>query len=179
MIVFIINGAPRTGKDTFIHLVKEVSKAKVISYSSIDWVKEMAKKLGWDGVKDAKGRAFLSDLKDACTKYADIPFQKITQLLNIYKTVTHNAPKYFCTNVREPEEIQKLVNWCEAQGVSCYTIWVRKLSAEIAASETAMNHADANYMEYGYDWILHNEGTIEEFKHNITFRLNRIKEVIF
>ena len=47
--------------------------------STVDFVKEIAKKCGWDGTKDLKNRKFLSDLKDLLTNWNNVPFNKIEQ----------------------------------------------------------------------------------------------------
>lgn len=167
MIILIINGAPRTGKDTFIELLQNIAVKRVVSYSSIEWVKEMALFMGWDNNKDVKGRRFLSDIKDACTRYADIPFKKITKYINWYKEHPLVAPGYICINIREPEEIQKLVDWCKIQNIPCYSIWIRRLSAETTATETMNNHADTSYMKYAYDYTIQNESTLEDYEKNI------------
>lgn len=176
MIVFIINGAPRTGKDTFINLVRKLTKEKVIAYSSIDWVKQMAMYMGWDGKKDTKGRKFLSDIKDTCTEYADIPFQKIVKTLTVYEEFPEHAPRYFCTNIREPLEIQKLVDWCKERKIPCYTVWIRQQKAEQIALDNFLSSGDTQFAEYNYDWIINNDGTIKEFEQEIEFRLNKIGE---
>ena len=47
--------------------------------STVDFVKEIAKKCGWKGEKDLKNRKFLSDLKDLLTNWNNVPFNKIVQ----------------------------------------------------------------------------------------------------
>ena len=63
MIVLIVNGAPQAGKTTFNEMLKDMADGEVKIYSSIDYVKMIAFTLGWDGIKDDKGRKLLSDLK--------------------------------------------------------------------------------------------------------------------
>lgn len=175
MIVFIINGAPRVGKDTFIELLQEITKENVVPYSSIDWVKEKAKNLGWDGVKDTKGRQFLSDIKDACTEYADIPFQKIVALLSVYNCFPSAAPEYFCTNIREPEEIFKLNIWCMQEGIPCCSVWIRRREAEQKALDTGfISNGDTQFMDYDYDWVIHNDGSKEDFRISIEQGLKEV-----
>lgn len=52
--IIVINGAGTSGKDTFVKLVSKY--AKTINYSSVDFVKEVARFAGWNGQKDEKGR---------------------------------------------------------------------------------------------------------------------------
>ena len=126
MIVLIINGAPRSGKDTFINTLTWENSGKVIRCSSIDWIKQQALNLGWDGIKDAKGRQFLSNLKNACTNYADIPFVKIIERIltscNRYSWEEDNV--YLCTCIRETEEIKKLKIRCDENKIHCHMLSV-------------------------------------------------------
>jgi len=47
--IFVTNGMARSGKDTFAALMNEFIPTK--KYSSIDYIKEIAKLCGWDGQK--------------------------------------------------------------------------------------------------------------------------------
>jgi hypothetical protein len=174
MIVFIINGAPRSGKDTFIELLREVTGKEVRAYSSIDWVKSKAYSLDWDGIKDTRGRKFLSDIKDACTLYDNTPFKKIIENIEWVQGLTYHVP-YFATNIREPSEIQKLEDYCAEQGISCYSIWVRNLAAEEAASELN-NSGDSQYMNHAYSYQIHNQLTTRSFKNNVSALMNIINK---
>lgn len=162
MKILIINGAPRVGKNTFISFLNEITKNKVFAYSSIDWVKNVASNyLEWDGKKDEKGRAFISEIKDACIKYADIPFKKV--ILEIHKAELSHKYNFFCTNIREPEEIKKLISWCLINKYECKTIWIRRKESELAA-EKFTNTGDSNYCNYSYNITLKNNSTLENFK---------------
>ena len=59
--IIVINGTGGCGKTTFVELTQKYGK--VINFSSVDKVKEVAKLIGWDGKKTEKDRKFLSDLK--------------------------------------------------------------------------------------------------------------------
>ena len=48
---------------------------KVEIISTITYVKDIAKTIGWDGGKSPADRRFLSDLKDALTRWKDLPYQ--------------------------------------------------------------------------------------------------------
>ena len=79
MKVIVISGQAQVGKNTFINFCKE-GDYDVYDFSTIDYVKEAAKQIGWDGEKDNRGRRLLSDLKDCLTRYADIPFKKVVSI---------------------------------------------------------------------------------------------------
>ena len=166
MIVLIINGAPRSGKDTFINTLTWENSGKVIRCSSIDWIKQQALNLGWDGIKDAKGRQFLSDFKNACTNYADIPFKKIIgHILSSYNRYLWKADAvYFCTCVREPEEISKIVRWCNENKIPCHPVLIRRKKAEQKAlDEGFISSGDIQFLNYPYAHNIYNDGSIEDF----------------
>ena len=56
--IYIVNGKPRSGKDTFAELLGK--HCRVFKYSSVDKVKQIAAKCGWDGGKTDKDRRFRS-----------------------------------------------------------------------------------------------------------------------
>ena len=165
MLILIINGAPRAGKDTFIETLKERPGIDTWVYSSIDWIKKIAKTMGWEGAKEPKDRNFLATLKDISTAYNDMPFQKIVQEIDCAEDFYKKD--YFCTNIREPEEIQKLKTWCALNEMPCYTILVRNAKAEREAAMTISNAADNNYLKYCYDYQVDNNSTIEEYQEKI------------
>ena len=139
---------------------------RVIRYSSIDWIKQQALDLGWDGIKNAKGRQFLSDLKNACTNYADIPFKKITErnLSSCNRYAYEAGAVYFCTCVREPEEIHKLTAWCNEFRIPCHSVLIRRKEAEQKAIDRGfINSGDIHFREYPYHWVIYNNGSLENF----------------
>jgi len=161
MIVLIINGAPGAGKDTFIEILKESNL--VYDLSSIDWIKTQATALGWRGEKNAKGRAFLSTIKDACTAYNDMPFKSIIQGLLTAKSYNVDL---FCTCIREPSEIQKLQDWCDENNQLCCSVWIRNTKAELIAS-TLKNTGDSQYMNYNYHYQIQNNSKIRDFRERV------------
>ena len=177
MIVLIINGAPRSGKDTFIDILTMENPGRVIRYSSIDWIKQQALDLGWDGIKDAKGRQFLSDLKNACTNYADIPFKKVTErILSSCNRYSQEAGTvYFCTCVREPEEIVKLKIWCNENKIPCHPILVRRKVAEQKALDKGfISSGDVQFINYPYPWVIYNDESLEDFTKEIKQLMEKV-----
>jgi len=79
--VVVINGAARSGKDTFVALFKQAFAGVVFSLSTVTDVKLAAEVLGVyesEGKTDAT-RKLWSDIKDAWTAYNDGPFASIVQ----------------------------------------------------------------------------------------------------
>lgn len=148
--IFVINGRPRSGKDTFINFVSKYAKTK--NFSSIDKIKELAFKIGWDGKKDYKGRWLLSELKRILSHYNDIPFkvscEEIEKFLNSDEEIM-----FVC--IREPEEIEKIVKKYNAE-----TIIVKRETDEVLS-----NDSDRYVEEYtNYTYQLENNEDLEKLE---------------
>lgn len=159
MHIVVVNGYPRSGKDEFVNLCKETKIGYVYNFSTINFVKRIARECGWDGTKTLENRKFLSDLKDLLTKWDDIPFKdvrlEISLALNEIRTYGLDENKLVCfVHVREPKEIQKFKDRLNAQ-----TLCIRRASVE--NNETS-NHADAEVYNFDYDFYIDNNGTIED-----------------
>lgn len=146
--VFIINGSGGVGKDTFCEYVGHYAKVKVIS--SIDLVKDYASKMGWNGSKTPRDRKFLSDLKDLLTKYNDYPFRDICQKVLWFK---EDDNEFLFIHIREPEEIDRAKREFNAHTILMVNDNVRGIYS---------NHADARVLEYNYDIVIDNSGTLKD-----------------
>ena len=156
--VLAINGAPGSGKTTFENMLKERMGAYYCSRSTIDFVKEIAIKCGWDGTKTLENRKFLSDLKDLLTNYNDGPMRDIRRCLENFEDDlrlhhVENQPHIFVSDVREPTGLQRFKDEYGA-----ITILIRRAAAEEV--ETS-NHADAEVLNFDYDYIINNNGTLD------------------
>lgn len=153
----IINGAPCSGKSTFVSLCKKFYE-DIFECSTVDLVKEIAVSLGWDGTKDLKNRKFLSNLKDILTEWKDIPYNDIIKRSeehwNEFKTP--NMMPITFVHCREPEEIQKFKD-----RLGALTVFVTR--DEIEKLQTS-NYADAEVYNYNYDYIVDNNGTLENLE---------------
>jgi hypothetical protein len=148
--IFIQNSVGGSGKDTWAGLVgKYIPTHK---YSIIDLTKEAAKVLGWDGGKTEKDRKFLSDIMDLATKYNDSPFQDVLSVVTDFKNNLIEGEVLFI-DMRDPKDIARAVEIFGAK-----TILIRNPNVEKIES----NHADANVEDYNYDYIIENDGTLEQ-----------------
>lgn len=153
MQIFIINGRPGCGKTTFESLVRDVVPGTII-VSTVDFVKDIAKKCGWNGEKTLKNRKFLSDLKDLLTNWDDVPFKKVCEVIKNSPC----APAVFVDS-REPKEIER---FCKE--LSATSVLIRR--AQVENIETS-NASDANVFNYDYDITINNNGTLEELKEEV------------
>lgn len=161
MKIVIINGAPRSGKDTFVGFCLDELKEYGHAFSTVDFVKDVAKYCGWNGEKTLKDRKFLSDLKDLLTEWNDVPYQMIrSEIAKIYLIaeqygVDHNKFVIFI-HCREPEEIQRFVDEYNA-----VTVLLRRPDVE---GNEQSNHADMKVFEYNYDYEIINDKGFDELR---------------
>jgi hypothetical protein len=147
VLKIIINGGPSVGKDKVVEFIRKYTVFNVFNVSTVDKVKEAAKILGWKGVKTPTSRSFLSNLKDLSTDFCDHPRIYIEQSI-----VSCPDNSIIFIHSREPEEIERFKNLFDT-----YTLLVRRpIGGEIS------NHADANVEKFKYDYIIENDGTLDD-----------------
>lgn len=151
--IYVTNGSAQNGKDSFAEFLgKYIS---VYKYSSIDLVKDM---LEFAGVpkepKTEEYRLLCSDLKDRLTKYDDIPFKDITSIVTDFKN-NKIETEVLLIDIREPEEIARAVETFGAETILIRNHNVRKIES---------NHADRDVENYKYDYIIENDGTLEQLE---------------
>lgn len=148
--IVIINGSGGVGKDTFINFIqKNYTIGTVVNVSTIDCVKAAASNLGWDGIKDEKGRKFLSELKYFANKYYPIS-------VNTVREAIQNNPRasVIFVHCREPKEIDKIKEEFDIK-----TILVKSDRVEIPE-----NYSDQSVENYEYDYIVDNNGTLYDLE---------------
>ena len=170
MKIIIINGQPGVGKDLFVTFAQK-NFEDVHNVSTIEYVKEVAKMLGWDGKKDERGRRFLSDIKDALTRYDDVPFKSVVSRINIilgsYEQFEQSTQDcIFFIHCREPQDIEKFVKQFNAK-----TLLIRRAAVE----KKHDNHADNNVMYFDYDYTYNNDYDKKRMEKDVISFINWIK----
>ena len=165
MRVVIINGKAGCGKDTFVSMCKDISPANwILNISTVDFVKEVAQFCGWDGTKTPENRKFLSDLKDILTQWNDVPLKKVCQEIKTWQNIWIASGDYdkavVFIHCREPKEIKKLCE--ELSTYNPVTLLIRRDAAEYVEQ---INHADNEVLNYTYDTVVTNNGTLEDLQH--------------
>lgn len=158
--VIVINGSGGVGKSTFVRLCHDFDHS-VIELSMVDFVKDVARYAGWDGVKDDKGRKFLSDLKDAMDGYRNLTRARVTQ------EILDNQDKIVFVNAREPKDIAYLVASLDATTV---------LIERNTVAPITTNHADAGVNDYTYDHYIKNNGNLDDLRNTAFHFMMKLKE---
>lgn len=132
-------------------MIKEIAEAhnqKIEILSTIDYVKDIAKTLGWDGTKTLENRRMLSDLKDLLTRWNDSPHQSVCNKINELE----NIAAVFIDS-REPEDIKRFVEEYQA-----LTVLVQRGSED----KIYGNHADDCVEDFDYDIYVNNSRGLSE-----------------
>jgi len=172
----IINGVARSGKDTFIELLRRQPNTHVVAISSIDPVKFIASKFEWKGEKTNKDRLMLSNLKDMLTEYNDFPFKTATNYLaetfHITEMPVGTKHLFYCVQSREPEDIEKYKGYFNQNQINTKTVLIKRQEAQL---KTPNNHADQGVFKYAYDLCLNNNKNIKKFEKEIVRTLFNTK----
>ena len=152
--IFVQNSVGGSGKDTWASLLNK--SIPTYKYSIVDLPKQAAKVLGWDGGKTEKDRKFLSDVMDLSTDYNDAPFKDVLSLVTDFKN-SKDFDEYdvLIIDMRDPKDIARAVDVFGAE-----TILIRNPNVEKIES----NHADRDVENYEYDYIIENEGSLEQLE---------------
>lgn len=164
--VFVINGTGGSGKDTFVDFVKEVCEekqlGKVRNFSSVDKVKEVARKVGWDdNQKTDKDRKFLSDLKRLTTEYNDMAFEDMKRAVAEFQENDEEVMMFI--HIREPEEIERAVKSFGAEALLVNRGYV---------IET--NESDRRVNEYDYDYYILNTKALDSLRKSAEYFVDDI-----
>lgn len=160
----MLNGVGTSGKGVFVDYINKYIPA--LKYSIVDLPKEAAKVLGWDGGKTEKDRRFLSDIMDLSTEYNDAPFKDVLSLVTDFKNNKDYAEyEVLIIDMRDPKDIARAVETFGAE-----TILIRNPNVE----KIETNHADANVEKYKYDYIIENDGALEQLDKMAKFFVREI-----
>ena len=158
--VFIINGKGSVGKDTFVKMVNDYIPSA--TYSSVDETKYIASLMGWDGRKDTKSRKFLSDLKQLSSEYNDKPYLDVLERINFFFNSMYEEDTLLFVHIREPKEIQRVVDFYDSRDVKINTVLIRNDKLEHVKYG---NMADDNVTNgIDYDYVVDNSGSLDDLK---------------
>lgn len=176
MIVFTVNGLPRSGKTTFEELVKEEGEKLdfvVHKDSIINPIKDIAMQhTTWsEEKKGPKDRKFLSDLKDAFDEYCDYTRQEIMSVATFLKQKEEESKEKFILFIdsREVDDIEFF-----NRELGAWRLFIERKELE---NELQSNHADANVYNAHYDIFIYNNTDLEDLREAAKAFLELIKEI--
>lgn len=160
METIVINGYPESGKDTFVNFCRDiVGEAYCINISTVDFVKYIAAKCGWDGTKTPKNRKFLSDIKDLLSDWNDVPFQKVKKEIELFKNELKSYgvedKGIVFVHSREPKEILRFEKELNAKSV-----FIDRKNSK----KEQINHADLEVENHEYTFRIDNNEDLQHLK---------------
>lgn len=133
--------------------------------SIITPIKSIAKRIGWDGKKDNKDRAFLHDLKVLLHNYNNYDYDYIERYVQYAWELQRDV---VFIDMREYEDIA----WFKSLYPETKTILITK-----GEEKTYGNPADDNVNNFLYDYVIKNDSDLQTFRDKaITFYEENIKE---
>ena len=160
-IVVIVNGMPRSGKDTFCKYIEEYCEThdKVCyTWSTIDLEKEILeeyiKTYDPDGEWSSTDRAFLSEFKQLLNKYYDFTFDNFVSLVECIGGV-------ILVHTREFEEIDRFKEYCYNNNVKFISVFITN-----PHEKKYYNFSDANCNDHIelYDYNINNDKGLKELE---------------
>lgn len=154
--VYIINGKPGIGKDSFVTEVKK-SLAKinyrVHNISTIAPVFRLVEQIGCDITKTAANRKMFSLIKQA-VDLRDYTFNVTRNIIRDIFTLAGKNNIVF-VHCREPKEIDKYVRTYKAKTILIMSPDIEKLNIDYG------NDSDNNVNNYNYTYIINNHKTLD------------------
>lgn len=167
--VIVINGLPQSGKDSFATLVQSYcnmdESANVLNLSSVDPIKEVLEQFGWDGEKSAEVRDIIAGIKQIWIGAQNGPtMYMMNNILEWHKSFVGEDNIVFC-HIREPEEINKLVNAINGMscvGIDIMTILMVRGNHISEHVNDRLADSEVSIVQYPYDMIIYNDAGLPE-----------------
>lgn len=150
--IFVVNGRPRAGKDTFAELLSKFTTVHKISI--IDPIKTAAIELGWKGGKTEQDRKFLADLKDLTDAYSNAAIKYIEDKVIDFE-MNRIEEEVLLIDARNPDDIDII---CSVFGAE--SVFINNPRVPTVTS----NKADANVETIEYDHTINNTGSLKEYE---------------
>lgn len=164
-VLVIVNGYPRSGKDTFVgfaidHFTTLGWRASAVS--TIDQVKKITRDLGIiDEPKTPEKRALWADIKAAFERYDRFLTRRLLcehmKFMRTMQDATARAQILFI-HVREPDAIEFIGSIREE--FEFQTAFVDRPDAERVTS----NASDINVEDFPYSWTISNTGSLHQLQ---------------
>lgn len=169
MKIITFSGRAGAGKNFTASIVEELLNGDTHELAYGNAVKSVALSMGWDGVKDAKGRKLLQSIGEAGRQYnPDIWVNKVIDCIKLINGYNKDAVVCITDARFPPNEIVNLQREFGKENVLTLKILGRKADMgelENDISETSMD-------DFEYDFYIDNSSTPEKLKANIEVILN-------
>ena len=135
--LFLLSGKAESGKNAVGDIIKDFCRkeyGKDYTFSSLafaDNVKDIAESMGWDRVKDIKGRELLQNIGNSGRAYdrdiwVKMLFEKVKEYVDLFRYYPKGCNYIFCiTDVRFPNEVEKMHEYSDNLNLGIHVYNVR------------------------------------------------------
>ena len=176
MKIFVIAGKARHGKDTVAGYIKDYyENKKVINLAYGNYIKEYAKKISdWDGSDETKPRELLQELGTEIIRQKidkDFFVKRICEDILVY---SYYFDIITISDARFPDEIE----WPKSKFENVISIKVVRDGYDTVLSKKEQKHlTEVALDEYNnYDYVIHNDGTLDDLKNKVFDLVRRIED---
>ena len=163
-MIIMVTGKAGSGKDTFYRLATlfRAGSLVVSRFAFADSVKSVARSLGWDGRKDAKGRKLLQDVGAVGRAYdKDI---WVNDVLNTIEELNRDVIPII-TDLRFANEYTVIRDTLKEP---IYVVKIVGRQSDLGNNANDVSEAGLTEEELGTKFItIDNSGTMEEFEANV------------
>jgi hypothetical protein len=170
--VVIINGIAQSGKDTFVEMAASYCNANecanVLNISSVDPIKDMLTRFGWDGNKDDDVRSVIALIKGIWDKnQCGSTMFLLTNIMQYHMNHAGEDNLIFC-HIREPENIDalyRIISGMENIGISVTTLLIIRGNMTDEYNRIRQDKIEdvSNYM---YDSVIYND-SLDEYAQKV------------
>lgn len=161
----MITGKAGSGKDTFYNLAKKYIEQTcnyIYPFAFANKVKEVARMLGWNGIKDDKGRKLLQDIGAVGRTYNKNIW--VRYVLTDIKRLSRNAVPII-TDLRFANEYTIIRDYVKEP---IYVVNIVGRQSDLGVNANDVSEAGLTEEELGTKFItIDNSGTMEEFELNV------------
>ncbi len=174
-IIIILSGYRNSGRKTFIKITESLYPGEVVSYSTVSTVKEIAKHLGWNGDLSVENQDRLSTLKDFYSEWCNGTYNEVIGLIQSVaqqkSAPSQTKPRFIILQMKEAHEMFAVTDWCKENGYEHHTVFIMRDCVEDGEHHGV---ADKRSKMMIYNQYVANNGTLEQFRENVTVLLESI-----
>lgn len=167
-MIILLSGHARAGKDTVANILEKNYSAQVFAFA--DSIKDIARKMGWDGKKDERGRKLLQTLGTEVGRaynenvWVNMCIAEMKDYLALYNFT--GFPKLFVvSDCRFPNEITRV----KEEFPDVFTVRIHR------DTEEHMGHSSETSLDgFTFDYHINNNGTLEELEKAVEKVMNNI-----
>jgi len=154
----LITGKAGSGKTTLARAVQKLYPGGIIVPMAM-YLKHYAREIGWNGLKDARGRKLLQDFGTVFRDYD--PYVWVRQSLTEWVITYRDYTLFIADDIRYPNEVERIGQFFGIQNVT--VIRMERHANELEGS-VAQHASETEFLQITPDFIISNDGGLQELE---------------